>query len=79
MDRKIKINKDKKLIMIGKIKDYFLKERGDDLGDLAAELVLDFFIEELAPDIYNTAIEDSYTYINDKLQDLFALQIVKRK
>lgn len=79
MDKKIKIDKDKKQDMIEKIKDYFLKEREDDLGDLAAELVLNFFLEELAQDIYNKGIEDSYTYMSDKLQDLFALQIVKRK
>ncbi|MGO1368224.1 MAG: DUF2164 domain-containing protein [Senegalia sp. (in: firmicutes)] len=78
MDKKIKISNDKKQVMTEKIKVYFLKERDEDLGDLAAELILNFFLEELAEDIYNKGIDDSYTYMSDKLQDLFALQIRKR-
>ena len=61
--------------MISHIRDYFSKERDEELGDLASELILDFFINELGPYIYNQGIEDSYAYIQDKADDLFGLQI----
>ena len=61
--------------MISHIKDYFSNERDEELGDLASELILDFFINELGPYIYNQGIEDAYAYIQDKADDLFGLQI----
>lgn len=61
--------------MISHVKDYFSKERDEDLGDLASQLILDFFIKELAPYVYNQGIEDAYVYMKDKADDLFALQI----
>lgn len=58
--------------------DYFSEELDQDLGDLASQLLVDFIIEELAPHVYNQGIEDAYTYIRDKAEDLFALQIIRR-
>lgn len=78
MHTRIKIDKEKKEEMRNRIIDYFSRERDEDLGDLASQLVLDFFIEELSPYIYNQGIEDAHLYIRDKVEDLFALQIVRR-
>lgn len=78
MNNRIKISKNKKKEMVDKIKDYFSNERNENIGDLAAELILDFFIEELGSHIYNQGIDDAYTYIKDKTEDLFALQIIRR-
>ncbi len=74
MNNKIELSKDKKDNMIAAIKEYFLEEREEDLGDLAAVLILDFFIEKLAPEIYNQGVQDSYRYMNEKIQDLFEIQ-----
>ncbi|MCG9966670.1 DUF2164 domain-containing protein [Pelotomaculum terephthalicicum JT] len=51
--------------MISAIQTYFLNEREDKLGDLAASLILDFFIEKLAPEFYNQGVYDSYIYMSD--------------
>lgn len=74
MRNKIELNKEKKDEMIRLIKDYFLNERDEDLGDLAAELILDFFVENIAPEFYNQGVYDSYVFIKDKAEDLFAIQ-----
>ena len=74
MNNKIELSKDKKDHMIAAIKEYFLNEREEDLGDLAAALILDFFIEKLAPEIYNQGVQDSYIYMTEKVQDLFEIQ-----
>lgn len=78
MNDKIAINKENRKLMIGLIKTFFLKERDEDLGDLSASLILDFFIKELAPEFYNQGVSDSYKYMNDRIEDLFSLQIYKR-
>lgn len=75
---RIKLSKETKEEMRYKIIEYFSKERDEDLGELASQLILDFFIDELSPYIYNQGVEDSYTYIRDKSEDLFLLQIVRR-
>jgi uncharacterized protein (DUF2164 family) len=47
--KKIELSKQEKQEMINLIKEYFYNERDEDLGDLAADLILDFFMEKLAP------------------------------
>ena len=64
--------------MRSKIVDYFGREREEDLGELASQLILDFFVEELGPDLYNQGVEDAHAYVLDKLEDLYALQIKRR-
>ncbi len=55
---------------IASIKRYFLEELDQDVGELKAGLVLDFFLREIAPTIYNGAIADAQTYVRDRLVDL---------
>lgn len=70
----IKIDMKKREDMISSIKSFFLDERDEDLGDLASSLILDFIIDELAPEFYNQGVEDSYKYMNDKIEDLLGIK-----
>lgn len=72
---KIKLTKEKRDEMISAIKTYFLNEREEELGDLATSLMLNFIIEELAPEFYNQGVYDSYKYMNDRNEDLLSIQI----
>lgn len=74
MNSKIKLSNEKRNEMIGSIKNYFETEREEDLGDLACSLILNFFIEELAPEFYNQGVFDSYKYMGDKIEDLLGIQ-----
>ncbi|CAB1242782.1 conserved hypothetical protein [Clostridiaceae bacterium BL-3] len=71
---KIKLGKETKKDMVDKIKKYFLNAREEELGDLAAGLILEFVIEELAPEFYNQGIYDSYEYMNERVEDLLSIQ-----
>lgn len=70
----IKINKEMKAKMIGDIQKYFLEERDEDLGDLASDMVLDFFIEKLAPEFYNQGVQDAYVYMRDRIEDVLEIE-----
>jgi uncharacterized protein (DUF2164 family) len=74
MKSSFKLDKDKRNRMELKIKEYFSKERDEEIGDLAASMILDFFLKELAPEIYNQGINDSYAYLSYKLEDMLGLQ-----
>jgi len=74
MGRKIKISNEKRNELVGTIKEYFYQERDEDLGDLAAGLILDFITEEIAPEFYNQGVYDSYTYMTDRIEDVLSLQ-----
>lgn len=71
---KIKLTKEKRAEMISYIKNYFYNEREEELGELAAGLILDFIIEELAPEFYNQGVYDSYTYMSDRIEDVLSIQ-----
>lgn len=70
---KIEINKEAKQEMILEIKTYFLNERDEDLGDMAAGFILDFVLEKLAPHIYNQGVYDSYKYMGERTEDLLGI------
>jgi len=72
---RITLSKEKKAEMILAIKNYFLDERDEEIGDLAANLILNFIVKELAPEFYNQGVYDAYKYINDMSEDLLAILI----
>jgi len=70
----IVLTKEKRGAMISAIKNYFSKEREEEIGDLAAGLILDFIIEKLAPEFYNQGIYDSYKFMENSMEDLLSIQ-----
>jgi uncharacterized protein (DUF2164 family) len=74
MGTKIELSKEKRAAMISEIKEFFCKEREEDLGELASALILDFFMEKLATEVYNQGIYDSCQYMKKKVDDLLEIQ-----
>jgi uncharacterized protein (DUF2164 family) len=54
---------------VASIKRYFA-EQGEEIGDLKAELFLDFCLKEIAPTVYNQAIADAQSYIQGRLEEI---------
>ena len=61
--------------MIAEIKHYFAKERNEELGDLAAEMVLDFITEKLAPEFYNQGVDNAYRYMKEATEDMLGVRM----
>jgi uncharacterized protein (DUF2164 family) len=72
--KKLELDPDVKKQAILEIKQYFLQERDEEIGDLASDLLLTFFAEKIGLYFYNQAISDAYTFMNAKTEDLFALE-----
>ena len=55
---------------LASIKQFSAEHLDDEIGDLKAQLVLDFFMKELAPTVYNQAIADAQKYLQERVMDL---------
>lgn len=66
----IKLNQDAETYLLGSIKRFFAEELEEDIGDLKAMRVLEFCMREIGPSVYNQAIADAQTYVEERLSDL---------
>ncbi len=55
---------------IASIKRFFDEHMDDSIGDLKAALVLDYLLVELGPLIYNQALTDAGSYIEERAAEL---------
>ncbi|MFG6121364.1 DUF2164 domain-containing protein [Thalassobacillus sp. B23F22_16] len=65
-----KITKDEREQIVTSIQEYFEVERGEQIGSIAAEQLLDFFMKELGPFIYNQGIRDAKGIVEEKVMNL---------
>jgi uncharacterized protein (DUF2164 family) len=72
--KEIKLNKIERQELISEIKHYFLVEKGEEVSDFNASLLLDFIIETVGPYIYNQAVRDAHELMSEKIDDLFGLE-----
>jgi uncharacterized protein (DUF2164 family) len=54
---------------LASIKRYFQEKMPEPIGDLAAGLLLNYFLEEIGPAIYNRAIADAQARLQQRVQD----------
>lgn len=66
----IEMSKEEKEEMIAKLQTYFLRERDEELGNLAASLMVDFIIEGMGAYFYNKGLDDAMRYINDRVEEI---------
>lgn len=55
---------------VASIRKYFEENMAEPIGDLAAGLLLNFFLEEIGPVIYNRAIGDAQDRMQLRIGDL---------
>ncbi|NCO04896.1 MAG: DUF2164 domain-containing protein [Candidatus Magasanikbacteria bacterium] len=60
------IPKESKTHYIYKIMTFFEQERDEQIGVIAAEEVLTFFLQSIGPAIYNKGIQDASSVIKEK-------------
>lgn len=68
----IKLKKELRAELIGSIQRYFDGELEQEICDLRAGLLLDFFFKEAGPLAYNKGVEDAERFFRERLEDLSA-------
>ena len=66
----ISLDPDTKAQALESIKRLVREELDLDLGDLKADTLLRFFLEELGPVAYNRGVADAQRYVQDRALDL---------
>ena len=75
--QKITLEAAEKKKAVHEIQAYFLKEKDEEIGNLAAEFLLDFFLEKVGPLIYNQAIEDAHALLLQQIDEMYGLQKIR--
>ena len=66
----IEISKQERADAIASVQRYFRENMPEEIGELAAGLVLNYFLEEVGPLIYNKAIQDAQARLQQRVTDL---------
>ena len=66
----IELDKERKERIVRAIQSHFAEKLDQEIGHLAAELLLEFFVKQIGPAIYNQAVKDAQAFLQDKLMDL---------
>lgn len=66
----IELNKDARAEAIKSIERYFLENMEDRIGNIAAGALLNFFVEEIGPAIYNQAVAEVQERLQTRIAEL---------
>lgn len=66
----IKLDSDRRERAIESIKRYAAGQLDEEIGDLGAGMLLDYFLTEIGPSIYNKAIADAQANLHEQVSDL---------
>jgi uncharacterized protein (DUF2164 family) len=69
----VSLSDDARKHAIASIRRFFREELDQDIGDLKASLVLEYFLKEIGTSVYNTAIADAKGFFSERTADLSAL------
>ncbi|WP_426022907.1 DUF2164 domain-containing protein [Brevundimonas sp. PWP3-1b1] len=66
----IEFSKDERAAATGKLRDYFAREVDQDMGQLPAEMLLDFIGKEIGGAFYNRGVRDAQRLVQQKAEDI---------
>jgi uncharacterized protein (DUF2164 family) len=66
----IELERENREALIASIQSYFSEHMEEEVGQLKAGFLLDYFLEEIGPAVYNQAVRDAAAYFQGKVEDL---------
>lgn len=66
----IKLNKDVEQRLLGSIQRYCAENMDEEVGELKARLLLDYCLREIGPSVYNQAILDAQSAMQERIADI---------
>ena len=66
----LELSKQQRATALASLQRYFAENLPEPIGELPAGLLLNYFLEEIAPVIYNQAISDAQTRLLQRVADL---------
>lgn len=69
---KINLTDEQKKQILASIHDFYEYERGEDIGIIHQEGLFNLFMDEIAPIVYNKALDDAKYWFTRKMNDIDA-------
>ncbi|WP_293826629.1 DUF2164 domain-containing protein [uncultured Brevundimonas sp.] len=66
----IEFSKEERAAAVGKLRDYFARELDQELGQLPAEMLLDFIGREIGGAFYDRGVHDAQQLVRQKAEDI---------
>lgn len=66
----LKLSDDARKRALASLKRFWAKNLDAEVSDLQAIALLDFFLREIGPTVYNAGVADAQTYLRDRVADL---------
>ena len=67
---RVQLSPDRRASLLLALKAHFTSEFDEPLSEFRAQALLDFFIRELGPPVYNQGVRDASGFIQSKLADI---------
>ena len=67
---RIRLSPERRASLVRAVKHYFSAEFDEPVSDFRAQGLLDFFVRELGPPVYNQGVRDAAGFVQAKLADL---------
>ena len=66
----IELKKENQSRLVGSIQKYFQTNMEEEVGELKAMLLLEFFLKEIGPSIYNQGVSDAQAVLRDRVDEV---------
>jgi uncharacterized protein (DUF2164 family) len=67
---KVRLSPDRRAVLLESLVAYYATEFDETLSPFRAESLVDFFVKELGPLVYNQGVRDAAAYMQAKLGDI---------
>jgi uncharacterized protein (DUF2164 family) len=67
---RIRLSDERRKTLLRSINQYFEEHFDEPISDFRAQGLLDFFVRELGPPVYNQGVRDAASYVQEKLTDI---------
>lgn len=68
--QRIRLSAERRASLLAALQQHFDNEFDETLSAFRAEGLIDFFVRQLGPPVYNQGVRDATGYIQDKLADI---------
>ena len=67
---RVRLSDDRRAALVRLLREYFEDHFDEPISDFRAEGLIDFFVKELGPPVYNQGVRDACAYMQEKLTDV---------
>lgn len=71
---KIELSAQARESLVTELREFLHQEWDEDVSQFKAGMLLDFFMDKLAPTVYNQAVNDAHSLMMSRIEDILALE-----